>query len=234
MSPCRLADRCHRFRQTCSLHLQGGRRATGHPAKCHIHDTSYRDKVKCHMCAQIPGDYILSTGVNTFRIIAAAYPLMQKKIVSADMQPAQWGSQVTPQLWSLPQYRTGWISHLWLLHLEVAHRFLVSLSTPWISLFKNMYRHRHSALKQIEVVRINTHTPQKDQYNLQRSTTQAVLHQQITKFYTSDMKFHGTTQTWLSPFHTQPLEPSVCVCFVCIWEQTAIISSHSINWLVFI
>ena len=89
MSPCRLADRCHRFRQTCSLHLQGGRRATGHPAKCHIHDTSYRDKVKCHMCAQIPGDYILSTGVNTFRIIAAAYPLMQKKIVSADMQPAQ-------------------------------------------------------------------------------------------------------------------------------------------------
>jgi hypothetical protein len=27
---------------------------------------------------------------------------------------------------------------------------------------------------------------------------------------------------------------SVFMCFVCIWEQTAIISLHSINWLVFI
>jgi len=66
---------------------QGGRRATGHPTECHIHDTSDRDKVKCHMCAQIPGD-ILVAGVKTFGIIAAAHPLMYKS-VSADMQPVQ-------------------------------------------------------------------------------------------------------------------------------------------------
>ena len=27
---------------------------------------------------------------------------------------------------------------------------------------------------------------------------------------------------------------SVFMCFVCIWEQTAIISLYSINWLVFV
>ena len=86
MSPCRLADRCHRFRETCSLHLQGGRRVTGHPTKCHIQDTSDHDKVKCRMCAEIPGDYILFVGINTFRATAAAY---HKKSVSADTQPAQ-------------------------------------------------------------------------------------------------------------------------------------------------
>ena len=99
MSLCRLADRCHWFRQTWSLHLPGGRWDTGHPIKFHIHNTSERDKVNCHLCPQIPSDYILLPCVNSFMIIAAAYTLAYKKSVSADMQPAQWGSQVTTQLW---------------------------------------------------------------------------------------------------------------------------------------
>ena len=80
MSPCRLADRSHRFRHTCSLHLPGGRWATGHPTKFHIDNTSDRDKVNCHMCPQIPGDYILFASVNNFRIIAAALTLTYKKV----------------------------------------------------------------------------------------------------------------------------------------------------------
>jgi hypothetical protein len=80
MSPCRLADRCHRFRQTCSLYLPGGRWAAGHPNKCHIHDTFDHEKVKCHMCPQIRSEYILFAGVNIFRIIATAYTLTYKNV----------------------------------------------------------------------------------------------------------------------------------------------------------
>jgi hypothetical protein len=80
MLPCLLADRCHRFRQTCSIHLPGGRWATGHPTKFHIHNTSDRDKFNCHMCPQNPGDYILFACVNTFSIIAASFPLTYKKV----------------------------------------------------------------------------------------------------------------------------------------------------------
>lgn len=160
MSPCRLADRCHRFRQACSLHLQGGHQATGHPTKCHIHDTSDRDKVKCHMCAQIPGDYILFAGVNTFRITAAAYPLTLKKkkvfLLTCNQHSEvhrslhNCGPSLSMEL--AGNHICGFYIWRWLIDI------LVSLWTPWISLFKNTYGHRHLALKRIEVVHINTHT----------------------------------------------------------------------------
>ena len=54
-------------------------------------------------------------------------------------------------------------------------------------------------------------------------------------------QYHADGQTWhrFSDFEDAPINSAFCphcalMCFVWIWEQTAIISLYSINWLVFI
>jgi len=56
----------------------------------------------------------------------------------------------------------------------------------------------------------------------------------MTGFYNRDgvCLLRGTD--WVSIYNSTFCPHSVFVCFVWIWEQTAIISLYSINWLVFI
>ena len=53
-------------------------------------------------------------------------------------------------------------------------------------------------------------------------------------FYNRDGEYLLRGTVWVFIYNSTFFPHSVFVCFVWIWEQTAIISLYSINWLVFI
>ena len=56
----------------------------------------------------------------------------------------------------------------------------------------------------------------------------------LTGFYNRDEKCLQRGTDWVFIYNSTFCPHSVFMCFVWIWEQTAIISLYSINWLVFI
>ena len=61
-----------------------------------------------------------------------------------------------------------------------------------------------------------------------------LLQHKLIGFYNRDEKCLLRGTNWVFIYNSTFCPHSVFMCFVWIWEQTAIISLYSINWLVFI